>query len=499
MNKTLLRITFAIGLCLLFFQITRARLDPDLGWHLRVGQDILRTHEAPHFDTFSHTMPGYEWVDHEWFTDAGLAFVEEQHIWWLAVLLFTLLAVLPFVIWLWRVETLLQFFLVLLPALLMVNHIGVRPQIITFFFVFLLLESLNQRDRKVFWLIPLLFLAWSNLHGGFFLGLGVLFLFAIFSQSRLKFFFVLMSSFILTLINPYGLRIYREIFSVLFSAETTRYIAEWQPVFVQPALKDSLWLSVFLFFALLVFLAIFIFLAWRYRREYRLPVLATSIVLFLGYAKSLRLGPVFFASALPIFSQGADLLRQEVVRLRQGRAFSEQDRRLLHVLKLIAGGFLLTFALLLLFDPGTGHGYPVGAVIFLHQELSPGEIGNLFNEYAWGGYLAWHLPGVKVFIDGRMPHWASASGYRAMADYAAVFYPPRGEQSRFREVFRDHKIKTVLMEVPKCQGSEFSTVFSRLSDLHKLAQIPCQIVNELTQDGWQELYRDQTAVILHKM
>lgn len=32
-------------------------------------------------------------------------------------------------------------------------------------------------------------------------------------------------------------------------------------------------------------------------------------------------------------------------------------------------------------------------------------LGNLFNEYNWGGYLVWQLPEKPVFIDGRMAVW----------------------------------------------------------------------------------------------
>ena len=43
--------------------------------------------------------------------------------------------------------------------------------------------------------------------------------------------------------------------------------------------------------------------------------------------------------------------------------------------------------------------YPVDAAAFLKKNRIS---GNMFNPYAWGGYLIWALyPDHKVFIDGR--------------------------------------------------------------------------------------------------
>ncbi|MFH1856275.1 MAG: hypothetical protein ABH836_03465, partial [Candidatus Omnitrophota bacterium] len=50
--------------------LMRPPWDPDMGWHIRNGQDILRW-GVPHGDLFSYTMPGYPWVAHEWLTDVG--------------------------------------------------------------------------------------------------------------------------------------------------------------------------------------------------------------------------------------------------------------------------------------------------------------------------------------------------------------------------------------------------------------------------------------------
>src|SRR5438552_7781098 len=50
-----------LGSCLVGIAFIRARsffVDPDVWWHIRVGQDILRTHKFPTVDSYSWTVNG---------------------------------------------------------------------------------------------------------------------------------------------------------------------------------------------------------------------------------------------------------------------------------------------------------------------------------------------------------------------------------------------------------------------------------------------------------
>src|SRR5258708_26935509 len=40
--------------------------DPDLWWHLKVGQTIWETHRIPSTDQFSFSADGHAWIAHEW-------------------------------------------------------------------------------------------------------------------------------------------------------------------------------------------------------------------------------------------------------------------------------------------------------------------------------------------------------------------------------------------------------------------------------------------------
>src|ERR1051325_1552621 len=46
--------------------------DPDLWWHLKVGQIIWTTHAIPTRDTFSFTTGGHAWAAHEWLAQLSI-------------------------------------------------------------------------------------------------------------------------------------------------------------------------------------------------------------------------------------------------------------------------------------------------------------------------------------------------------------------------------------------------------------------------------------------
>jgi hypothetical protein len=79
--------------------------------------------------------------------------------------------------------------------------------------------------------------------------------------------------------------------------------------------------------------------------------------------------------------------------------------------------------------------------VYLKNEVKEGENIKLFNNYNWGGYLIYHIPEIKVFVDGRGPHWVSDTGYSAMEDYLKVI---RGEMGG-KLIFDRYNINTLLI------------------------------------------------------
>jgi hypothetical protein len=103
---------------------------------------------------------------------------------------------------------------------------------------------------------------------------------------------------------------------------------------------------------------------------------------------------------------------------------------------------------------------PVDAVAFIKEESMPGR---LFNSYNWGGYLLWELPQYPVFIDGRT------------------------------DLYSDEVIDQWLQVVRAEPG--WQATLDRWGVRLILLEPSMPIVAHLGNAGWQELYRDQRAVV----
>src|SRR5207244_5148903 len=68
---------FILVLVLLSYSVLSARLlgDAGIGWHIRNGELMLRTHMITRTDPFSYTMSGRPWLAWEWLYDAIIGVV----------------------------------------------------------------------------------------------------------------------------------------------------------------------------------------------------------------------------------------------------------------------------------------------------------------------------------------------------------------------------------------------------------------------------------------
>jgi hypothetical protein len=101
-------------------------------------------------------------------------------------------------------------------------------------------------------------------------------------------------------------------------------------------------------------------------------------------------------------------------------------------------------------------------VPFLRRE---GRRGTLWNEYAWGGYLIWHLyPELRVSIDGR----------------AAVYGPAR---------FREHVWVSEL-------APGWQDVLARLQAIAAVVRTGSPLASVLRASGWVVRHEDPVATVL---
>ncbi|MFO0702449.1 MAG: hypothetical protein U0514_00995 [Candidatus Andersenbacteria bacterium] len=170
----------AVAVALLAFLSWKLPTDPDLFWHVRAGNDIL-AHGIPHVNWYSHTFATFPWVDHEWAVEVPMALLHRLGGFRLVTVAFALLLTGTLTFGLkWALPRRVAWPWVLVAggtiAWLSASFLGSRPQMLTYLLLLLLLGLLRRlrEQPRYLWLVPVLLLAWANLHGSFILGLAVL-------------------------------------------------------------------------------------------------------------------------------------------------------------------------------------------------------------------------------------------------------------------------------------------------------------------------------------
>ncbi|KXK10305.1 MAG: hypothetical protein UZ22_OP11002000818 [Microgenomates bacterium OLB23] len=201
-----------------FYWKSTLYLDPDLGWELRLGQLII-TDGFPRLDPFSYTMPKFPMVAHSWLSD--VVFVRIYEVWGIAGVAALTSAALSLVFVVifgatWHTWT-------YVPALLLAGNFlpyaGTRPQTFSWLLFAVLLRLLGREaaQKKYRFYIPLLFLIWAQVHGAFFLGLVTYGLYILTNKSSSRVDYgMFAAACCATLLNPYGISLWREVISTFF-------------------------------------------------------------------------------------------------------------------------------------------------------------------------------------------------------------------------------------------------------------------------------------------
>jgi len=417
--------------------------EPDFGWHLRTGLDLLDTGGLPSLDPYSHTMPDWPWVEHAWLAD-GIVGVLYRHTGGLPVIFFfgavtacawLLAANLADCTWHSRLLACCLSLWVALP------YLGARTQLLSLLGLSCLLTFLWRTSISVQMIgIPLLFLGWANLHGGFTAGLFLLGLFipaaaivkwlvarGILEEASFRpdpslrlplapLALAAVAGLGLTFLNPYGWRLYAEIIESLSDRFMLDRVQEWQP----PSLETLAGRNYLLYLSGLAAAAV---LWYRRIEPVRWAVWTAFLLLSLRHMRNI---PLFLIVSVPLC---AELLAAAGERLRAwvgwggaGVVRSRQAMTLaVGLLVLWLGPEHLVHVLMSGREPARYFqqtSYPIEAIQWIgaHRE----RLGKrMFNEYGHGGFILWWLPGEKIFIDGRMPAW-HIDERRIFEDYLAL-------------------------------------------------------------------------------
>ncbi len=399
-------------------------LDPDTWWHLKVGEQILRSGSWPRLDPYSFTVSGTHWIAYEWLGEVLMALAARLGGMQAATALLvglsgTLLALLYYYALLRSRSSKAAFIACALILPTAAPFFTLRPQLMGYILLLLTLiclEHFRGGRTHALYALPVLFLIWVNTHGTFAFGLLVLGLYWAAGQfefqkggvvaqrwtplqSRQLLVALLLCVAILPL-TPYGTRLAAYPLEMALSQPlNVANIQEWQPLGFSLILGKYFLVLVLLFFLSYTVL----------RPAIRLEEMA--LLLFAAYAACvhLRFVIIFLLIFTPLLA---------VMLARWVPAYdAKKDRFALNavLLGLIACGLVVFFPSRRELEGLAAQRYPRDAVEYLRQHPVSGP---LFNEYGWGGYLIWAVgPQHRVFIDGRADIYEYAG---VLADYLSI-------------------------------------------------------------------------------
>lgn len=408
------------------------RLDADLWWHLRTGQLILETREIPRVDPFSFTFAGKPWLNHEWLGQVALYLAHRAAgIPGLMLLLVSILAATYSLVWL-RMRNRgvdVRAGLPILGAAFFAGSMSVGPRLQMMTLLLSALFALGidrmRRDDDRRWAIalPLLMLVWTNLHGGFAIGLALLAI-GVAGQwldtrevARVKTMAVCFgASLAAALVNPNGIAHLAYPFRFLTPNPFTSLIQE--------SASPDFHAGAMLAFEILLLLGI----ASAMRTALRFPwtdVLVMIAFTHLAFSQARNVA-VWAVVVSPIVA--------ESVSAATAPALARMRRAGLLIAAGVAMGLI---ALASVKGKVEEEVYPSRAVQVLR---SAPHGGNLFTAYHWGGYAIWTLyPRYRVFIDGRADTLYDAP-------ILHQYYDAYNGSPQWREIFARHGVNTALVE-----------------------------------------------------
>ena len=381
------RVVILLGLLVV---VSRTGADVDLWGHIQFGRDIVEQRAIPTEDPYSFTSDR-SWINHEWLAEVifYLAWAAGGA---LGLNIFKLLVVMSVGLIVAgaarasgatpRVELILVVIAVVFTYPRMQY---VRPQLFSVICFALLLRSLWRFEtggvRNLLWL-PLLFVFWTNTHGGWLVGVGT---FGVWSAAK-----TLTSnhasttkaavagvgvvSVAGTLLNPYGIGLWR------FLLETVGFqrsdIVEWLPITSAPPMVLALWIAT----VLLVCGSLL-----RRRLPIRWDHLLIIAMLAVASARVNRLdaftrdrSPVPASIGTPTGATRRWIRHAGIAMVLATLAWTGSRLRCINM-----DGFWVPDAR--------------AARFIAHNNLK----GRLVPAFAWGEYAIWHFPSLNVSIDGR--------------------------------------------------------------------------------------------------
>ena len=415
--------------------------DGDTGWHVRTGEWILSHGQVPDKDLFSYTRTGHTWFAWEWLWDVAFAWLHQR--WGMgAVVLVSALVICLTSALVFRLafrksgNPLIAMALTFLVMASSSIHFLARPHLFTLLFTvvfYTVLERARESNNtRLLWCLPLLTVLWTNLHGGWFLGVVLTGLYGcgelaagLFGaepgawrtavKRTLPYAVVATLCLAASLVGPYTYHLHVHIWEYLTDSFQREHIQEMLPLsFLNPAAR---------YFEIMLLLggaACF----WHLRRKRYTECLVLVFFAHVGLIAS-RNVPIFGIAAAPVLA----LAVAEWLQALEDAPVSAWLRRLARSLRAMGDSMgemegqwrihLASFAAValltaILYAPSPpvnfrarfdAKEFPVKAVASLGDIPATSRI---FTSDQWGDFLIYkRYPKNQVFIDGRSDFYGS--------------------------------------------------------------------------------------------
>jgi len=233
------------------------------------------------------------------------------------------------------------------------------------------------------------------------------------------------------MINPYGWKMWWEVWMQLTDAQLRWSIQEWTPGILM--LNVGIWFYSVILFSLLIN-------NWKKTSLFE-KILSLSF--FSISLSSVRNIPLFLLVSLPFcIRMWFDF---EISITQEMKKNFLLIKNTLVILCIFVG--LICIGNIILKIKPINKDYPVNGVSFLLQHKAKGRI---FSEYDWGGYLIWKAPMLKVFIDGRMPSWRwRQNNLRQSNNIADEYFIITSKYPSFESYRKKYNINYVLIRKDK--------------------------------------------------
>jgi hypothetical protein len=412
--------------------------DPDLWWHLRTGQIIWTDRAIPRTDLLSFSTGQYPWVPHEWLSQLSIFIAWRAGDYsglmlWFSIAVAALLVIQYAACSLYCGNAKVAFLGALVTWFFSTIGLAIRPHLLGFTLLvceLLILHLGRSRDRRWFFLLPLLFAVWVNSHGSFLFGMIVLAVVLICGfvtgragllasrplarDRRRALLWAAALSLLALFANPVGWELLayplRTIFDPRMQLDA---VTEWQKLSFDDVRA----------FALLALAGVILLIALVRRTVLYVDEIALLAVAFAMAILHQRLLFAWGIIAAPV------LCRQ--LADAWGQPSRAGDKPLLNAVLIAAslGVAIAAFPARSELVSQVERGNPVQAVDFIRAARIQGR---MLNEYVYGGYLSWALPEKKVFIDGRADVYAWTGVFQDYGAWATLRQDPNRLLDHYR-------------------------------------------------------------------